>query len=193
MHNASLDIPKFVRDISHHVIDSFNHTLGNPKDVITYSINCRDLEPKFLEWDIRGSAPFSSMFKELADNDAPCVYWFEVLNGPDNAAIHSCFNEYKKSSIRGVPALKDLNGNNSRILYVGKSTAGFWGRLITHMGYLAGNGTTQGLQLDYWAKSLCLELQLNILQFPNAMADYLSIVEYALAKKLQPIIGKHRR
>lgn len=193
MNNAPPNIKKQIAQLCDQVIGSFEYILKNPKEILSYTIDCSLLHPKFLEQDVRHSTEFSNMFNELIANDAPCVYWFEILNGPSTATIHQRISTYKETAVRVVPALKPLNDSSSKILYVGKSTVGFWGRLITHMGYLSGKATSQGLQLDYWAKDLRLELRVNILQFPEAMADYLSIVEFALAKNLQPIIGKHKR
>lgn len=192
MQDAPEIISNKVTQICQQAIDSFSNSLQNPRQIISY-IDCNTLDTNYLNNNIRDAPLFLKMFDELTKNDPPFVYWFEILHGPDSQTIHQRISKYKETSVRGVPALRKLKEYNSRILYVGKSTVGFWGRLITHLGYLSGKGTTQGLQLDHWTKDLCLELQLNILRFPPAMADYLSIVEYALAKELQPIIGKHRR
>jgi hypothetical protein len=66
------------------------------------------------------------------------------------------------------------------------------GQLITHFGFLKESGQTQGLQLNEWFKDLDLELELSILECDAQMVDYLPILELAFAKKLKPILGKHR-
>ena len=81
--------------------------------------------------------------------------------------------------------------NDSRILYVGKVKRHFWGRLIQHLGYYKVN-RTQGLQLYYWAKELNLNLKVTVIEFEPEMIDLMEVLESALAKKLKPILGKHK-
>lgn len=80
---------------------------------------------------------------------------------------------------------------NSKTLYVGKVKGSFWGRLITHLGFYKVNAT-QGLQLYYWAKHLSLDLKVHIMEFDNNMADTMPIIEYAFAKQLKPLAGRHK-
>ena len=89
------------------------------------------------------------------------------------------------------PAIKTTIDYDSRTLYVGKVKGSFWGRLIQHLGFFKVNAT-QGLQLYYWAKDLSLKLRVNIYVFDNNMADIMPIVEYAFAKRLKPLVGKHK-
>jgi hypothetical protein len=61
------------------------------------------------------------------------------------------------------------------------------GRIAIHFGYYE-IGTTQGLQLAYWAKK---NLTLNVMALPKESSDYLDLLEKLLARKLNPLCGKH--
>lgn len=75
-------------------------------------------------------------------------------------------------------------------LYVGKVKSKFWWRLITHFGFYKVH-RTQGLQLFYWAKELGLKIDVTVYEFNDEMANYMPIIENAVARDLKPLIGKH--
>lgn len=161
------------------------------KNELSFIIKCSDLEDSNYV-DIRESIKFKPIFDKLIAANGPTLYWFEIVSDTETKNILDALNKYKTTEkAKATPALKKNIDYNSRILYVGKVKRAFWGRLIQHLGFFKVNAT-QGLQLFYWAKDLSLDLKVNVLEFDNNMADILPIIEYAFAKRLQPLIGKHK-
>lgn len=171
---------------------SFTTVLTRSNEIRSFEINCGLLDPKYHTNDICQSDSFRELFKQVQSIKGPVLYWFEVCSANDQTQIIQLMKDYKKNNVRALPAFKKKPDPSSRILYVGKVKAAFWGRLITHLGYLKGNGQTQGLQLDGWARQICLELRLNLIPFNAEMTEYLEILEYAFAKQLKPMVGKHK-
>jgi hypothetical protein len=165
------------------------HTEGVKE--LSFTINCSELED-FNNVDIRQSIKFKPIFDQLIDASGPMLYWFEIVSDTDTKKVIESLNNYKAiNNSKSTPALKSTINYDSKILYVGKVKGSFWGRLIQHLGFYKVNAT-QGLQLFYWANGLSLNLKVNILEFNNNMADIMPIIEHAFAKKLQPLIGKHK-
>lgn len=164
--------------------------INGVKKELSFTINCRDLED-FNYKDIRQSEKFKSIFEQLKDACGPTLYWFEIISATTSKDIINALSEYKVSSdSKATPALRSKIDFDSRTLYVGKVKGSFWGRLITHLGFLKVN-KTQGLQLYYWTKSLPLELKVHLLEFEDNMANIMPIIEYAFARQLNPLAGKH--
>lgn len=165
--------------------------INGVKKELSFTINCGDLDD-FNYNDIRQSDKFKSIFDQLKDACGPTLYWFEIISDTTSRDIINALSEYKVSlDSKATPALRSKINYESRTLYVGKVKGSFWGRLITHLGFLKVN-QTQGLQLFYWAKSLSLELKVHLLEFDDNMADIIPIIEYAFAKHLKPLAGKHK-
>lgn len=165
--------------------------INGVKKELSFAINCGDLDD-FNYTDIRQSEKFRSIFDQLKDIGGPTLYWFEIISDASSFDIINALSEYKLSlDPKATPALRSKIDYESRTLYVGKVKGSFWGRLITHLGYLKVN-QTQGLQLYYWAKSLSLDLKVHMLEFDDDMADIMPIIEYAFAKHLKPLAGKHK-
>lgn len=161
------------------------------KKELSFTINCSDLDD-FNYVDIRQSDKFKPIFDQLNSASGPSLYWFEIVSEIDTQKVIKALYDYKASEgPKATPALKSSINYNSKVMYVGKVKGAFWGRLIQHLGFFKVNAT-QGLQLFYWAKDLSIELKVNVLVFDNNMADIMPIIEYAFAKKLQPLIGKHK-
>jgi len=117
------------------------------------------------------------------------------LSDISNEKIIEKFAACKKSK----PARNNIVPQNSKILYVGKVESCIWGRLIMHLGFHTnknqGNpqeSNVHGLYLSDWTKGLELKLKFTILEFEKNMIDLMEVMEKSLAKKLQPIIGKHK-
>jgi len=167
---------------------------SNLPDIKTFEIDCSQLK-EFLKEDIRYSEEYKELFEKLMPIKAPCLYWYRIISSNSSDEIINSFKEYKNhiERDRNVPALSSEKGIDmeSRILYVGKFKNGIYGRVIQHLGCFS-SPQTQGLQLYYWAKKIGLKLELNVLEFDSEMADILPIVEFAVAKKLHPLIGKHK-
>lgn len=189
--NASLS--SVLVDTCSKAIASFQSTAKEEKQVHSFEIDCRDLDKRFHSNDIRDANEFKEIFDTLKSVTNPVLYWFEIISDTSHQQIVESISNYKKDGgTRATPAMRKNISGGSRILYVGKVKNTFWGRLITHLGYLKGTGQTQGLQLDCWAKDICLKLRLHVVEFDKRMADYMTVIENAFAKELKPIIGKHK-
>jgi hypothetical protein len=161
------------------------------KREMRFEINCADLED-FNYSDIRNSDKFKPIFDQLANATGPSLYWFEITCDSDTKQVIECLKRYKLSEkAKATPALRTKINYDSKVLYVGKVKGLFWGRLIQHLGFFKVNAT-QGLQLYYWTKNIPLKLNLNVLEFDYNMADIMPVIEYAFAKRLSPLIGKHK-
>lgn len=195
MNHTNDVIQDLIHSTSENVVRSFSSLLNSTLKIHEFEIDCKLLHARFMTNDIRESEEFKTLFSTLLkDLNGPVVYWFEVISDTSVHDIHNSIKIYKGKFERPVPALRRSvpADFNSKILYVGKVKAGFWGRLITHMGFLAGIGQTQGLQLQSWAKEMDLILRLNVLPLNRELADYLTVIESALAKYMKPIVGKHQ-
>jgi len=182
---------ELINQISKEVISSFTNltTIGVKKE-FTFEIDCETLEDYNYD-DIRKSEKFKPIFDILENITGPVLYWFEVISDTKSDVIYQSLISYKTSGgSKATPALKSKPNTNSKILYVGKVRGSFWGRLITHLGFLKVNGA-QGLQLFYWTKGLNLKLKLHLIEFNNDMADFIPILEFGFAKKFEPLFGKH--
>lgn len=161
------------------------------KRELSFVIDCSNLED-FNNNDIRDSPIFKDIFCELRKSNGPTIYWIEIVSETDRSSIIDALKLYKTGyNPKATPALKTTINYKSSILYVGKVKGTFWGRLIQHLGFFKVNAT-QGLQLYHWTQNLNLILKVNILEFNSDMADILPLIEYTFAKRLQPLVGKHK-
>lgn len=183
---------KYLQDFIGTTIKDLEHICVNGvKSEFSFDFSCNDLED-FNHVDIRQSTKFKAIFDSLKEVKGPVLYWFEIISQTDSKKIIDSLNCYKTSEKpKATPALKRTINYDSKILYVGKVKGIFWGRLIQHLGFFKVNAT-QGLQLFYWTKDLSLDLKINILEFENNMADIMPVFECAFAKRLQPLLGKHK-
>jgi hypothetical protein len=181
---------EFLKEFISTTISDLEYVLANGvKNELTFTINCSELEDyNFV--DIRKSKKFEPIFDQLKKTKGPTLYWFEIISDTDTEVIINALKSYKKNG-KATPALGPKINFDSKILYVGKVKGTFWGRLIQHLGFFKVNAT-QGLQLFCWAKPLSLTLKINVLEFEDNMADIMPIIEFAFAKKLQPLVGKHK-
>lgn len=192
--------------------DYFNELIGkitsSPK---AYTFNLSDL-PDVSEYtptkedrkkSIRHHEKFSFMFSELDAKQESCLYWFEL---DDNTCCNSIIEKLniarsllrEQGNIRIVPVMN--NNSESNVLYVGIRRRGWtekWklsnisGRIIQHLGYYH-VGTTQGLQLAYWAADSDLQIKLNVVEFEQDFPNqYLEALEKIMAERLRPLCGKH--
>lgn len=182
---------KFVKEISIQASKTFLKVYENgPKKIKEFPINCAELQD-FNFVDITNSEKYKPLFSELKEMLGPCLYYFEITSNNLSFEIINKIKEYSNTeNSKAIPAMKK-SINDSRILYVGKVKRHFWGRLIQHLGYYNVN-RTQGLQLYYWAKELNLNLKVTVIEFEPEMIDLMEVLESALAKKLKPILGKHK-
>lgn len=161
------------------------------QDYYSFQIDCGKLDD-YNDKDIRRSNEYSDIFQKLEKMEGPVLYWFEIISDTDRELIRQKVTAYSKSSGSKVtPAMKKTFDQNSNTLYVGKVKGVFWGRMIQHLGFY-NKSNAQGLQLFYWAKEINLKLKVNAISFDKSMADLVSVLELEVARRFQPIIGKHR-
>lgn len=134
----------------------------------------------------------SSIINNLRKVSGPVVYWIELSNEIKGGQLLSAFKEYSISpSKRAIPARKKYPDIDSNVLYVGKVKRIFWGRIYQHMGF-HNNRWTQGLQLYFWTQELKPKFKINYCQFAEELADLLPLFEISIARRLRPILGKHK-
>lgn len=156
----------------------------------SFDIDCTTLND-YNNVDIRQANEYKTIFSELEKLQGPVLYWFEIISQNSPKEIRDTIVAYKNTeNKKATPALKTRFDNNSKCLYVGKVKRAFWGRVIQYLGFYKVNAT-QGLQLFYWGKSINLRVRVHAYEFQPNMVELISIYETELAKKLNPIIGKH--
>ncbi|MGG7437997.1 hypothetical protein ACQ7CU_07935 [Chryseobacterium arthrosphaerae] len=180
-----------IKEISRSAILPFQNIVEKGvKNVKEFYLNCDELED-FNNSDIRLSKKYEAMFSDLRTLEGPCLYYFEILSENLPSQIINKIKEYAVSeNSKSIPAIKRTIPN-SKILYVGKVKRHFWGRLIQHLGYYKVD-RTQGLQLYYWTKKLNLNLKLVVYEFESEMINLMEVLENDLAKRIKPILGKHK-
>lgn len=127
-------------------------------------------------------------------NDYPCIYAFELIDKLDCERVLAAFTQLNQEEIqRKLPALNTYHTKDSNYLYVGKVECAVGNRLVTHLGYYRQQGN-HGLQLAYWMKDLVpsVRIRVHIFRFEKAFKPYISSFEVIMAKKLNPIIGRHK-
>lgn len=160
------------------------------KTSYSFPIDCKELAD-YNAVDIRDSQAFKEHFIKLMSMKGPVLYWFEIISDTNRGEIRSAIEQYAMTNnAKATPALKKYVNLTSKCLYVGKVKRNFWGRVIQHLGFYK-VGATQGLQLYYWAKELDLKLKLHSYEFEHEMNDLIALFELELAKRKDPIIGKH--
>ena len=153
------------------------------KNVCDFEFDCSALKDFNLS-DIRQSPEHEVLFRKLAQISGPVLYVFEIASETSSKVIVDSITAYSKTeNSKKIPAIK--------ILYVGKVTKNFWGRVIQHLGFYKVTGT-QGLQLFYWARPLKLKLRLIAFEFENDTSGLMAVFERSLADKFKPILGKHK-
>jgi hypothetical protein len=163
------------------------------KQFYSFSIDCDKLNPRYAnEINITKEGDYVEMFNQLQEfEEFPALYLFEIDSSIDYNNIMATIEETIQSTNLHFPA-NNKNLQNSGILYIGKVKSCAWGRLIQHLGYHK-NKNSHGLQIDFWAKKITqpLHLKFTVMFFEKEAANYVEILETALAEKFKPIIGKH--
>jgi len=159
------------------------------KKINEFEIDCNSLDD-YNHIDIRESEKFKNLFVDLKKIEGPVLYYWEVTSDHSSEEIVNRIKKYSHSeNSKSIPAIK-INYPISKVLYVGKVKKHIWGRFIQHLGFYK-VPRTQGLQLFYWAKELCLTLKITVLEFEPEMINLMDVLEREIAKELKPMLGKH--
>lgn len=152
--------------------------------------------------DITKCETHFTLFEELKSIKKPVLYWFNFEYSEErNYTICNKYREYRdkikhdyiNKQYRNTAAFKTTFNPESKTIYVGKVESGFWGRLVTHLGYNT-NPRTAGMQLHHWyfeEFESFGNLTLNYVVFDNEMKHLITVLEKKLALELRPLIGKY--
>lgn len=171
--------------------------LQSSRDNQSISLDEKYFHKKFMK-DVNISEDITE-FRALKDIKKPVLYWFELTSSDNNKAIREKFiNGYRepikkglKTPYRNTSSYKHTYNTKSTTLYVGKVEIGFWGRIVTHLGY-SKSEKTAGMQLFHWYKLEAFgNLKLNYIVFEENMKHLIVILEKQLAKELTPLIGRY--
>jgi RNA recognition motif-containing protein len=187
-------INNFLNDRIEKNLDVLKFSKNNSKKIISLTIDKAFFNDMYFNNDIRNSEDLKEIFDVLKTIKNPVLYWFEIDDSKINAEkIRNLYNEHRiKKSNRAISSYKKHYDKNSKTLYVGKVKRGFWGRLITHLGYST-SVQTAGLQLFHWynISEELPDLKLNYIVYEREMEDLISILELDLARELKPILGRY--
>lgn len=129
----------------------------------------------------------------------PVLYWFEYTSSKKNKEIQDAFidysdrlrKKYNHKDYRYASSYKKGAFTEFNTLYVGKVEKGFWGRIVTHLGYSKFTGTA-GMQLYHWYNpELYGDIILNYIVFEPNMKHLILMLEKRLAKDFKPLIGTY--
>jgi hypothetical protein len=184
----------FIKNQSIEIANAFtNVATQGYKQMLTFKIDTTKLNADYAtEINITEKGDFVEIFEKLmAYSDNPALYYFGINPEIDPNEIIKLIEKTSKERNLITPS-KNKNNKNNGILYVGKVKNCAWGRLIQHLGYHQ-NQKSHGLQIEHWVKNISkpLKLTYNVIFFEKNMADYIEILETALANVYKPIIGKH--
>jgi hypothetical protein len=132
------------------------------------------------------------------------LYYFELKDVDSAQRVKALLDGHRKpkkkqkAGYRVVLATNTYDNTNSTILYLGvrrgapnkSGLTHLAGRINQHLGYYK-NGSTQGLQLHHYARGLDFEITLKVYEFQKLDSNYLNVIEKMMAKKLNPLCGRH--
>lgn len=134
----------------------------------------------------------------LKDIKKPVLYWFELSeksrHNEEIRAKYIKYREYikylyKDPDYRNTSSYKKDYYELSNTLYVGKVEKGFWGRVVTHLGYNQ-SVKTAGMQLFHWYDPKVYGIiQLNYMIFEPQMKYHLTMIEKEFSLIKRPLIG----
>lgn len=192
--NRFKDLDNFIGNTSQNISEIFFNIFRNGSlERFYFTIDAKKLDSKYLDKvNITLEGEFASMFQKLQEyEEYPALYFFQINPRIKSEEIISLIKSAKTTYNLHIPA-ENKSSLNSGVLYVGKVKRCAWGRLIQHLGYHQ-NRKSHGLQMDHWSNrtSLNIELSYTVMFFDKSVADHIHLLEYELAKLLNPIIGKH--
>ena len=144
---------------------------------------------------------FNEICVELKKKHNNCLYWFESENNNTAEILINILESQRETLKQKLRVLPPKNNNtNSNVIYLGVRQGGkprkkdggtnISGRIYHHFG-LYNVGSTQGLQLKYWANQQKIKLTLNILELRLENINHLYIIEKLFSVELRPLLGKH--
>ena len=184
----------FIKNKSKTISENFDNISKNGfLKSISFEIDVNKLDSKYLDKvNITQDGDFSEYFQKMIEyENFPALYFFEINDTVEKEEIVTLIKKVNEEFQLNIPAQNHTHKNEG-VLYVGKVKSCAWGRLIQHLGYHK-KRKSHGLQLDFWAKEIKTELKLKytVMFFEENIADDINVLELILAKKLNPIIGKH--
>lgn len=169
----------------------FEEILNHNHKEHSYEIHREYIDQNFLPDEIRVG---------LNTIKSSALYWFGAETIAQAQQLKKELEYFRengsKTLERAIPAKNKYENNNSKVLYVGVRQGGerkhdglsnISGRIHQHIGCYE-KGSTQSLQLHYWAKQ---PLTLHVIALNNVDNDYLYILEKLFAIKLKPLCGRH--
>lgn len=187
------NIGSFIKDEAKNISNIFlDIALNDSVKQLHFSIDETKLNSDYSDKiNIIEHGDFVSMFQTLRDFEKkPALYFFQINPSIPKTEIVSLIKNAHEIHQLNTPA-NNSTTDNSGVLYVGKVTECFWGRLIEHLGYHK-KKKSHGLQIDYWINQLSdPQLSFTVFFFDEKVKNHIGVIERILAKSLKPIIGKH--
>jgi hypothetical protein len=182
-----------IKEISTEFINAISEYTENQIKILSFEIDCNELQKDFGNQHICDSPYFIKNFNELKlIEKKPTIYWFEFDGQTHNCeSLYIFFKEHKENfGNSNLPAIyKQFRDTN--VLYLGKSKTYLWGRLLQHLGF-HDDTHSQGLILKDWTSELNIKLTFKYIVFNEKMSDLITMYELKLAQQMKPLIGKHR-
>lgn len=179
-------------------IEKLKANLSSEIDIKSIPIDQKFFDEKYMK-SVNITKELSE-FNKLLKINQPVLYWFEfdttkvskeVLRAKYESYRNKFVKDYNHKEYRNTAAVKKDYRECTNILYVGKVKNGFWGRLVTHLGYNI-SVKTAGMQLFHWFEPIKYgDLRLNYWVLNDDMNNLIALLEIELAQQLNPLIGKY--
>ena len=173
-------------------IDAIND--NRPFPIISVEFNASELLPFTADKPEKGCKIWAELWAKFEKTTNPVVYLFDVLSEHKTQEVYNIIDTAKNEiPSRTFPSTRINNKESeSKTLYVGSCAKTLiCQRLFWHTGYYKVGGT-QGLQLCHWTRSFTnLMLRVNVLILPYEAQELTAMYEHQIARKMNPIIGKH--
>ena len=174
-------------------VDLLARNQNRDHKIETIHICAKFFNEKYFIEDIRYAVDHNALFSLLKTIKSPVLYWFTIDTKTCSAEkIRKGYEIfYNSANIRNRSSFKPKFDITSTTLYVGKVKTGFYGRLITHLGYHKSTQTA-GLQLFHWFDvGEFSTLTLNYIILDKDMANMITVLEIETAQRLKPLLGKY--
>jgi hypothetical protein len=152
------------------------------------------LDKKIITFDIQNIASenikiIDEIKKWEKSNGEKYIYIFELSSEINSEQVHRNFKSAKDNNFK-ERAYARINGNLSKILYVGSTTKSkFHSRVKQHLGF--GTKRTFALHIDFWRENLKGKINLICLKFDKTTNDKLiQTIEDSYWSKNLPMFGR---